>query len=90
VKPSIWQLDPTALSPYLFQASASVERPLFETLRGTLEYRYLRGVHMFRALDVNAPVAGVRPDPDLFLQRQVESIGLLRSNALLTPLPNSW
>jgi len=86
VKPSIWQLDPTALSPYLFQASASVERPLFETLRGTLEYRYLRGVHLFRALDVNAPVAGVRPDPNLFLQRQVESIGLLRSNAFIASL----
>jgi hypothetical protein len=86
VKPSIWQLDPTALSPYLFQASASVERPLFETLRGTLEYRYLRGVHLFRALDVNAPVAGVRPDPNLFLRRQVESTGLLRSNALIASL----
>lgn len=86
VKPSIWQLDPTALSPYLFQASASVERPLLETLRGTLEYRYLRGVHLFRALDVNAPVAGVRPDPNLFLDRLVGSTALLRSNSLIASL----
>jgi hypothetical protein len=86
VKPSIWLLDPNAQSPYLFQASLSVERPLWQTLRGTLEYRYLRGVHLFRALDVNAPLAGARPDPNLFLERQVESTGLLRSNALIASL----
>src|ERR1041385_6100690 len=83
VKPSLWLLEPNPQAPYLFQASFSVEHPLFQTLRATLEYRYLRGVHLFRALDVNAPVAGVRPDPNLFLRRQVESIGLLRSNAFI-------
>ncbi|HST79621.1 MAG TPA: carboxypeptidase regulatory-like domain-containing protein [Verrucomicrobiae bacterium] len=85
-KPSLWLLDPKAQSPYLFQASLSVEHPLFRTLRGTLEYRYLRGVHLFRALDVNAPLDGVRPDPNLFLERLVESTGLLRSNALIASL----
>jgi hypothetical protein len=85
-KPSLWLLDPHAQSPYLFQASLSVEHPLFQTLRGTLEYRYLRGVHLFRALDVNAPLDGFRPDPNLFLERVVESTGLLRSNALIASL----
>jgi hypothetical protein len=70
----------------LFQANVSVEHPLFQTLRGTLEYRYLRGVHLFRALDINAPLAGVRPDPNLFLERVVKSIGLLRSNSLIASL----
>jgi len=83
IKPSVWLLDPNPQEPYLFQASLSVEHPLFETLRGTLEYRYLRGVHLFRALDVNAPIAGVRPDTNLFLERVVESIGLLRSNSVI-------
>jgi len=86
VKPSIWLLDPTAISPYLFQASGSVERPLFQGLSATLEYRYLHGVHLFRARDINSPLAGVRPDPNLFLDRQVESTGLLRSNALIATL----
>src|SRR5258707_2674482 len=86
VKPSIWRLDPNAQSPYLFQASLSVERPLFQSLRGTLEYRYLRGVHLFRARDINAPLAGARPDPNLFLEKLVESTGLLRSNALIASL----
>jgi hypothetical protein len=85
-KPSIWLLGPNTLSPYLFQASFSVEHPLFQTLRGTLEYRYLRGVHLFRAVDVNAPVAGIRPDPNLFLERVVQSTGLLRSNALIASI----
>lgn len=85
-KPSVWLLDPNAQSPYLFQASMSVEHPVFRTLSGTVEYRYLRGVHLFRALDVNAPLAGVRPDPNLFLERVVESTGLLRSNALIASL----
>ena len=85
-EPSLWLLDPKAQSPYLFQASLSVEHPLFRTLRSTLEYRYLRGVHLFRALDVNAPLDGVRPDPNLFLERLVESTGLLRSNALIASL----
>jgi len=86
VKPSIWLLEQNAPTPYLFQASLSVEHPLFQTLRGTLEYRYLRGVHLFRALDVNAPLNGVRPAPNLFLERVVESIGLLRGNALIASL----
>jgi hypothetical protein len=86
IKPSIWLLDPNAQSPYLFQTSLSVEHPLFQTLRGTLEYRYLRGVHLFRARDINAPLSGARPDPNLFLERLVESTGLLRSNALIASL----
>jgi hypothetical protein len=85
-KPSIWLLGPNTLSPYLFQTSFSIEHPLFQTLRGTLEYRYLRGVHLFRALDVNAPVAGVRPHPNLFLERVVQSTALLRSNAVIASL----
>lgn len=88
-KPSIWLLGPNTISPYLFQASFSVERPFFQTLRGTLEYRYLRGVHLFRGLDVNAPLAGVRPDPNLFLERVVESNASLRSNAFIASLQAS-
>ena len=86
VKPSLWLLEPNAQSPYLFQTSFSIEHPLFQTLRGALEYRYLRGVHLFRGIDVNAPLDGVRPDPNLFLERTVESTGLLRSNALIASL----
>ncbi len=82
--PSIWLLAPNIQAPYLFQASASVEHSMGRTLRTSLEYRYLRGVHLFRALNVNEPLpSGARPNPALFLNRQVESIALLKSNALI-------
>jgi len=81
---SIWQLQPNIQMPYLIQASAGVEHSIGKTLKASLEYRYLRGVHLFRAIDVNAPLAnGIRPDPTLFLDREVESAALLRSNALI-------
>ena len=86
VRPSLWLLDANAQAPYLFQTSLSVEHPLLQTLRGTIEYRYLRGVHLFRARDVNAPLAGVRPDPNFFLKRLVESTASLRSNSLIFSL----
>jgi hypothetical protein len=86
VEPSIWQLAPDIRTPWLFQGSLGVERT-FATMRGSLEYRYLRGVHLLRAVDVNAPDAGgVRPDRALFLDRQVQSIGLLRSNSVIATL----
>ncbi|HXB74131.1 MAG TPA: TonB-dependent receptor [Candidatus Acidoferrales bacterium] len=85
-EPSIWQLAPDIRMPYLFQGTFGVERTM-AAMRGSLEYRYLRGVHLFRAVDVNAPATnGVRPDPTLFLDRQIQSVGLLRSNAVIATL----
>ena len=87
VAPSIWQLAPDIRAPYLFQTSFSAEHTLARTMRGTVEYRYLRGVHLFRALDVNAPFANsLRPDPAVFLDRQIQSVALMRSNAVITTL----
>jgi hypothetical protein len=84
---SIWQLGQNIQTPYLVQASASVEHSLNKSMKATLEYRYLHGVHLFRAVDVNAPLAGGgRPDGSLFLDRQVQSSALLRSNALIASL----
>jgi hypothetical protein len=87
VPASIWQLGQNIQTPYLVQASASVEHSLNKSMKATLEYRYLHGVHLFRAIDVNAPLAGGgRPDGSLFLDRQVQSSALLRSNALIASL----
>jgi hypothetical protein len=87
VPASIWELAQNIQTPYLVQASASVEHSLNKSMKATLEYRYLHGVHLFRAVDVNAPLAGGgRPDGSLFLDRQVQSSALLRSNALIASL----
>lgn len=87
VAPSVWLLAPDLQAPYLIQASASVEQSLWKTLRGTIEYQHLRGVHLFRARDINSPFAGgVRPDPAFFLERQVESTASLKGDQLMVSL----
>ncbi len=86
VPPSVWLLARSIQAPYLIQTSASVERSLPGGLRATLEYQYLRGVHLFRARDIDTPIGGVRPDPNFFLERQVESTASLRSNAFIASL----
>lgn len=86
VTPSIWRLAPEIQSPYLFQGSLSVERSLWSGTQLTVEYQTLRGVHLFRSRNINAPLLPGRalPDPDFLLVRQVESSGTLRGNALVT------
>jgi hypothetical protein len=86
--PSIWQLAPAIQSPYLFQGTLSAERSLRNGMQLTVEYQTLRGVHLFRSRNINAPrvAAGPLPDPDFLLVRQIESSGSLRSNALITSL----
>jgi hypothetical protein len=73
-------------APYLIQASASVEQTFWKSLRGTIEYQHLHGVHLFRARDINAPLSGVRPNAALFLDRQVESTASLKSDSLIFSL----
>jgi hypothetical protein len=82
---SVWRLAPKLQSPYLIQGSLGLERKLWGTTTGAIEYQYLRGVHFYRARDINAPADnGVpRPDPNFLLVRQIESTASLRSNALL-------
>ncbi|HVF92017.1 MAG TPA: TonB-dependent receptor [Blastocatellia bacterium] len=84
--PSIWQIAPGIQSPYLLQGSLSVERGLWNGTQLTVEYQTIRGAHLFRSRNINAPLssAGPLPDPDFLLVRQVESSGSLRSNALIT------
>jgi hypothetical protein len=88
VSPSVWRISPGLESPYLFQGSLSVERSLWKATQLTVEYQSLRGVHLFRSRNVNAPLVagGAPPDPDFLLVRQVESSGTLRGNALIASL----
>ena len=84
--PSVWRIAQELQSPYLFQGSLAVERNLWSGTQLTVEYQALRGVHLFRSRNINAPLlaGGPLPDPDFLLIRQVESSGTLRGNALIT------
>jgi len=82
--PSVVRIAPGLTTPYLAQASVSVERELGPRNQLIAEYQTLRGVHLFRSRNINAPLplTGVQPDPNFFNINQVESTASLRSNAL--------
>jgi hypothetical protein len=82
---SITKLDPTVQIPYTLQYGASVERQISKATTFTVSYTGIRGVHLFRSRDVNAPPPPLylsRPDPALSVYRQIESAGDLESHSL--------
>jgi hypothetical protein len=60
---SLIQFDSELRQPYIIQSSLGVETTAFKKVRLMTNYQYQRGVHMLHGLNLNAPVAGVRPDP---------------------------
>lgn len=90
-KPSIWQLAPDLGAPYLFMASVSFERELWHRSHISVEYQRLRGVHLLRTRNINAPLdpaifgfefTGRRVNPNFHDIHQVESSASSRSSAL--------
>ncbi|HYM07281.1 MAG TPA: TonB-dependent receptor [Terriglobales bacterium] len=81
---SVVRLDPTVQIPYSLQYGASVERQVGKSTILTVSYTGLRGVHLFRSRDVNAPPPPytARPDSSLSVWRQIESAGDLESHSL--------
>jgi hypothetical protein len=83
---SIVTLDPRAHIPYALQYSIGVERQV--TAKTTLSAVYIgnRGIGSFRSIDANAPILAsgnwVRPNPTLGQQREMQSEGYLKGNAL--------
>jgi hypothetical protein len=84
VPPSVFRTAANLETPYTVQASAAWERQLGRWTVMTLEYAFLRGYHLFRARDVNAPLpgTGLRPDPSLRNVVEIGSSGRMRSHAL--------
>jgi outer membrane receptor protein involved in Fe transport len=84
VPPSVFRTAPQLETPYVVQASAAWERRLGRWTVLTVEYAFLRGFHLFRERDVNAPLpgSGLRPDPSLRNVLEIGSSGRMRSHAL--------
>lgn len=71
--------------PYTFQYSAGVERQLSKSASMVVGYRASRGHHLFRSVDVNAPLPpdySVVPDPQRGHVQEIRSDGRLKSDAL--------
>jgi carboxypeptidase family protein/TonB-dependent receptor-like protein len=81
---SVVRLRSNLSAPYLTQASAGVERQVWDRTFLTAEYLHLRGDRLYRTRNVNAPMPGgaVRPDPRFVNINQIESTAILRSHAL--------
>jgi len=84
VPTSIVRLAPNITSPYLVQASLGLERELWSKGHLTVEYQMLRGIHLFRSHNINAPLplTGLRPNPNFLNINQVESTARMRSHAV--------
>jgi carboxypeptidase family protein len=82
---SVVRLEPGVRIPYTLQYSASVERQLGKATTLTVTYTGIRGVHVFRSRDVNAPPPPfytARPNPAFNVIRQIESAGDLETQSL--------
>ena len=89
---NIVRLEPDIRIPYTLQYSAGVERQLARGTTVSVTYTGMRGTHLFRSRDINAPrppLYGVRPNPGLGVSRQIESAGDLESHSLEVGLRGS-
>src|SRR5262249_51068566 len=86
--PSVVRLDPLLRTPYFLQASIGVERNLWTKTLVAVEYMTLRGSHLLRSRNLNAPLpaTGLRPDSSLMNILQVESSARSRSHTLSATL----
>ena len=84
VPTSIVVLDPHSRIPYTVQYSIGIERQVTPKSNFSATYVGARGMDLFRSIDANAPLPGtvVRPDAALGQQRQIQSHGYQKSNAL--------
>jgi hypothetical protein len=83
--PSVVRIAPGILFPYILQADFSVERKLGEGENyATIDLTTIRGVHLYRMRDINAPLPGTitPPNPDFRNIDRFESTGTSRSNSL--------
>jgi outer membrane receptor protein involved in Fe transport len=72
---SVNRLADNLRTPYQLHSAIGLERRLQSDLILTVTYNYIRGVHLFRSRDINAPLPGsfARPRPELMRVTQLES-----------------
>jgi hypothetical protein len=85
---SLVRLAPGLTTPYVLDASLTLERELHKNTHITVDFQTLRGVHLFRSHNIDAPdpATGLRPNPQLFAINLVESSASMRGNAMTVTL----
>ncbi len=84
VPPSLFRTAADLETPHLIQASAAWERQVARWASVAIDYSFLRGRHLLRLRDVNAPLpgTGLRPDPSLQNVLEIGSDGTMSGHAL--------
>jgi hypothetical protein len=85
VPTSVVVLDPRLLIPYSLQFGFGIEQQLTANSSIAANYLGARGIDLFRSIDANAPAPpayGARPNLSLGQEREMQSDGYLKSNAL--------
>lgn len=91
---SLVELEPQAKLPYQMQYGLSIERAVGERATVTISTYEVRGIHMFRSVDINAPTAAsgytTRPNPAYGRIRQMQAQGFFENNALDISYRGRW
>ena len=85
VATNVTQLAPDVQIPYSLQYSVNLERQVAKSISVVAGYRASRGYHLFRSVDINAPLPPDYtsvPDSHYGHVQQIRSDGRLRSDAL--------
>jgi hypothetical protein len=88
----IRRVDPNLQTPYTIQSGVSIERELPYKTTLSASYVNTRGLHLLRARNVNAPLAGtgVRPLGGVDNVFEYESSGRFQQNQLIVNLINQF
>ena len=73
--PSKYVLGSDLAMPWSVRGSIGVQQALRQNLGGGILYSYMRGYDRFRGVNINAPVDGVRPDPNFGNVTEVQANG---------------
>ncbi len=92
--PNIVELEPNATIPYQMQYGLSAERAVGERATVTISTYEVRGIHMFRSVDINAPTEASgytqRPNPAYARIRQMQAEGFFQNNGMDITYRGRW
>ncbi len=80
--PSYWLLGNNLQNPSIFHTSLGFNSSLTKNADLRINYVFQRGAKLFRTVDTNSPVDGIRPIADFSGIYQVESTGSYARNSL--------
>jgi hypothetical protein len=92
--PALAQLEPNARIPYQIHYGLSIERQLGERATGTVSVYSMRGIDMFRSIDINAPTPQsgytLRPNSAYGRIRQMQPAAFYAGNGMDISYRGRW